>query len=95
MVVPCRANSRTFSRSGIGVLPPSRRVSTRLCAISGTVISRPAAAATAENADTPGMISTSIPRSTQRSYCSCTAPHSDGSPECTLATRRPRAAARS
>lgn len=93
-MVPCRANSRTSSPGGIGVLPPPRRVRITDCATSGMVSSRPASAATAENEDTPGTISVAIPTSAHRSICSCVPPHSEGSPECTRATFRPSAWAR-
>jgi len=61
---------------------------------TGACAAAAAKAATAENAETPGTISVASPSSTQRSSCSCTAPHNDGSPEWILATRRPSATAR-
>lgn len=70
MVVPWRANSRTSSPGGIGVLPPPSRVRTTDCATSGIVNSRCARAATAENAETPGTISVSMPIAAHRSTCS-------------------------
>lgn len=95
MVVPCRANSRTSSPGGMGVLPPPSRVSTTDWATSGMVSSRCASAATAENDDTPGTTSVAMPSAWQRSSCSWVPPHSAGSPEWMRATRRPSRWARS
>ena len=53
-MVPCRANSRTCSPGGIGVLPPPSRVRITDWATSGMVSSRSMAAATAVKLDTPG-----------------------------------------
>ncbi len=95
MVVPCRANSRTSSPGGMGVLPPPSRVSTTDCATSGMVSSRCASAATAENDDTPGTTSVAIPIPAHRSSCSCVPPHRAGSPEWIRATFKPCRYARS
>src|SRR5215203_5759025 len=70
---------------GIGVRL-ARRVRIRDCEISGTVNSRPMAAAAAPKDETPGTISQSSPSSSHSSICSITAPYRPGSPECTLAT---------
>ncbi len=94
MVVPWRANSRTSSPGGIGVLPPPSRVSTTDCATSGMVSSRCASAATAEKEDTPGTTSVGMPISAQRSSCSCVPPHRAGSPEWIRATFSPSSNAR-
>ena len=95
MVVPCAANDRTVSPAGMGVLPPSSRVSTTDCATSGIVSSRCTSAATAVNDETPGMISIASPRALHSSACSCVPPHSAGSPEWMRATSRSSRAARS
>ncbi len=94
-MVPCRANPATCSPGGIGVFPPPSRVRITDWATSGIVSSRPIRAATAVKLETPGTISVTRPSSAHRSSCSWIAPHSAGSPECTRATRRPPAAARS
>ena len=95
MVVPCSANDRTVSRDGIGVLPPSSRVSTTDCATSGIVSSRCTIAATALKLLTPGITSVSRPSAVHSSCCSCVPPHSAGSPEWMRATSRSSRAARS
>ena len=51
-----RGEGRELSRvSGIAEARPDMRVSTTLCATSGTVSSRPSAAAAAAKAGTPGV----------------------------------------
>ena len=87
MVVPCSAKLLMSSPSGIGVRL-ARRVRITDCETSGTVSSRPMAAAAAPRDETPGTISQSRPISSQSSICSITAPYRLGSPECTRATFR-------
>jgi hypothetical protein len=61
------------SPSGIGVRL-ALRVRITDCETSGTVNSRPMAAAAAPNEETPGTISQGNPSSSQSSICSITAP---------------------
>ncbi len=54
-VAPVAANAASVSPSGMREARPEIRVSTTLCATSGTVSSRPSAAAAAAKAGTPGV----------------------------------------
>ena len=54
-VAPVAPNPASVSPSGIAEARPDTRVSTRLCATSGMVSSRPSAAAAAAKAGTPGV----------------------------------------
>ena len=54
-VAPVAAKAASFSPSGMREARPGTRVSTTLCAISGTVNSHPIAAAAAAKAGTPGV----------------------------------------
>ena len=54
-VAPVAAKAESVSPSGIAEARPGIRVSTTLCAISGTVSSRPSTAAAAAKAGTPGV----------------------------------------
>ncbi len=54
-VAPVAANAASVSPSGMAEARPETRVSTTLCATSGTVSSRPIAAAAAAKAGTPGV----------------------------------------
>ncbi len=55
-VAPVAANAASVSFSGIAEARPGVRVSTSDCATSGSVSSRPSAAAAAAKAGTPGVI---------------------------------------
>ena len=55
IVAPVLANVASFSVSGIREARPEMRVSTTLCATSGTVSSHSSTAAAAANAGTPGV----------------------------------------
>ena len=54
-VAPVAAKAASVSPSGMREARPETRVSTTLCATSGTVSSRPSAAAAAAKAGTPGV----------------------------------------
>ena len=54
-VAPLAANAASFSLSGMREARPPTRVSTTLCATSGTVSSHCKAAAAAAKAGTPGV----------------------------------------
>ena len=54
-VAPVAAKAARVSPSGIFEARPETRVSTTLCATSGTVSSRPMSAAAAAKAGTPGV----------------------------------------
>src|SRR5215210_3329335 len=88
----CVAALQEFLLQGVRL---ARRVRITDCETSGTVNSRPMAAAAAPREETPGTISQSRPSSSQSSICSITAPYKLGSPECTLATFRSSSTARS
>ena len=87
-VAPCAASSSSFSCAGIGVRP-SARVRMTVCESSGSVSSRPRAAAAAVKDDTPGTIWYSIPSVFMRRICSAVDPKRTGSPVCTRATSWP------
>jgi hypothetical protein len=55
-VAPVAAKVSSFSAGGMLEARPEIRVSTRLCATSGTVNSAPSAEAAAAKAGTPGVI---------------------------------------
>jgi hypothetical protein len=54
-VAPVAANAESRSSAGMALARPGMRVSTTLCATSGTVNSQPSAAAAAAKAGTPGV----------------------------------------
>ena len=54
-VAPVAAKAASRSPSGMALARPGMRVSTTLCATSGTVSSQPSAAAAAAKAGTPGV----------------------------------------
>ena len=54
-VAPVAPNAASVSPAGMAEARPGTRVSTTLCATSGTVSSRPSAAAAAAKAGTPGV----------------------------------------